>query len=156
MSWIDDEANRAREDDDGRRLREQAFAQQAPRLCRDLTYQVEQDVAEINGNEGLRRRRVGSDGLKFRETDNGFEVSKIVFPAVYLRVSYHGKSISVERETVTYEQSVKGKSSRTRENISIELDDSSRPVLAKEDGTRLSVVEASRYLLTPSLNMPPG
>ena len=147
MSWIDDATKQARDEDEERTRREQTFNQQAPGLWADLRYQVEQDITAINQNQELRARRLGGDELRLTTSDSSLVVSKMTFPAIHLRVQYHLRSISLEREVIANGQVIHPPV--TRESISIEQAPDYRLFLKSKQGKALTIVEASKYLLAP-------
>ena len=114
---------------------------------------MEQDVAAINRNEELRLRRLNGGKLEFSSAVSAFAVTKLTFPAVYLRVTNQGKTIGIEREVVTQEQGRSDKGGKkTRETLTFEIDADYNLHLKNQDGDSLSLAEASRHLLTQTFN----
>jgi hypothetical protein len=153
MSWIDDEARKARIEGEHRQAQEDSYAREVPRFWNDLRDQVEQDVAVINGNEELRRLRLGGDSLRFESpTQNGFAVSKLDYPALHLRVLNHGRVIEVTLEIKTAEQGTRGRRGKIeKDSLTFELDKNHYVRLMDGDGKELSIPDASRFILTKLL-----
>jgi hypothetical protein len=152
MSWVDDEAQKAKGDDEEKARSEQAYQDQRWGLWNDLRHRMEQDVEMINQNQDLIKRRLGGEKLTYQDNEGGeIDVTKITFTAVYLRVRNRGRYVEVEREIVTNGQSRRSK--KEKENLPLSMDQDYRLYLKTEaDNKPLTIQEASQYLLSPLLN----
>ena len=151
MSWIDDAAKKARDEDDDRSRREKAYEQELSGLWNDLVSQIKQDIEKINQNKDLLDRRLGGDILRFvPESAGKFIIEKRTFPAMYLTVENHHKYIAAERETVTNGQTRRSSKTGT-DRINIELDSNYNLFLslAHEDAKPVSISQVSQRLLEP-------
>jgi hypothetical protein len=152
MSWIEDEAIKAREQDEEAARRENAYQQQRWQLWRDLTTVIAQDVEQINQNEDLVKRKLGGEKLRFQgDGDGSIEIVKITITAMYLRIWNRGRHIEIEREIVTNGQERRAR--KEHENISLEIDGNYRLILKNEAGNGLTLIDASKYILTPILRL---
>jgi len=153
MSWIDDEAKKAKQFDEEKTRREQAYEQQVWGLWRDLQNQVKEDVDGINANAELVSRRLGGEKLRIGQHPDGadgFQVTKIVYTAVYLNVAFRQRYLEVERLTVP--NGPDRQTSKARERFDIDIDPHYH-LYFKDDGNNpITVADLSRRLLTPLLN----
>jgi hypothetical protein len=150
MSWIDDAARQAKEEDDVRALREEAFARQSQQLWGGLYHTLQEDVSRINQNQELLRRRLDETPLRIEDVEGGLKVTKITFPAIYLKVTFDGQRIHVAREIVLAREPKKANTER--EQINFEMSSDYQLFMKSDKGSRLSVPVASQHLLTPLLN----
>src|SRR5688500_3634528 len=77
MTWIDDVAKQARQDDEDRAARERAYREQVSGLWKGLQDRVSRDVQEINRNKYLVANRLHEEPLQFEEqSTSNFKVSR--------------------------------------------------------------------------------
>ena len=67
MSWVNDEAEKAKRSDEDRNRREKAYEQQMWGLWNVLKAQITNDVEEINQNQELVGRRLGGAKLELSD-----------------------------------------------------------------------------------------
>jgi hypothetical protein len=149
MSWISEEAERAKEIDDAKAHRDELYRNLAPGLWSGLKHHLQQDVENINRNEYLVEKRLGGRKLTFEQGDNQFNVTKIAYPAVYLRLHFNGRAVEVEREIVKNSNS--RQSRKEREEIHIGLDEDEHMFFINEKDQTFGVADAAQILLTPFL-----
>ena len=110
-----------------------------------LLERIEMGVAEINRNAEMVLRVLGGVGLSYRNGGDSVEVTRAAQPVIRLRVLNHGPSVTVEWETAS-------EGARKRGPLLFDNDPNRGPLLRKENGARMSLDEAVRYLLTPLLS----
>jgi hypothetical protein len=67
MSWVNDEAEKAKRSDEDRNRREKAYEQQMWGLWNVLKAQITNDVEEISQNQELVGRRLGGAKLELSD-----------------------------------------------------------------------------------------
>src|SRR4051812_33232003 len=117
---------------------------ESPIFWHALLEQIEQGVAEINQNRKMVARVLGGDSLSFRNGGDSLEVTRGALPVIRLRVTNHGLSVSVEWETPAEREKRRGP-------LLFDTGPDGAPLLRKENGARMLLDEAVRYLLTPLL-----
>jgi hypothetical protein len=153
MSWIDDEAKKAKDSDEERKKREETYDQQVWGLWQDLERQIKQDAEAINQNADLVSRRLGGEKLQIQTSPdgaNGLQVVKIVYTAIYLKVKFRHRYVDVERVIVTNGQD--RQSREEAERLDIDIDPNYRLYFKDENGKPITVADLSQRLLTPLLN----
>lgn len=146
--WIDDEANRAKSEDEARTRRQKLFIEQTAWLWSDLQRDIERDVEKINHNQELLSRRLGGEKLRFIDLGSEqIEVTKLGSPMIRLTLTNRGDHISAERMLTINGQA--GRPRQELDKLSINLDPNDRLFLRNEQGVDLQVSEISQYMLTP-------
>src|SRR5688572_30808357 len=98
MTWIDDIAKQAKQDDEDRAARERAYREQVSGLWKGLQDKVSRDVQEISRNKYLVANRLHNEPLQFEEqSTSSFKVSRITIPSLYMIVANRHRYIEVER-----------------------------------------------------------
>lgn len=154
MSWIAEFAIDAREEDDKRDRRENAYEQQMGGVWNSLVSRVRLDVEALNQHTYLLTHRLRGEKLIFeQEDDSSFKVSRMTIPSAYLTVTNRHRYFEVERKGRTTVDS-----ELSHEPIEkIQLEANSDFVLymsiPKTGAGALSFSDISRHLLQPMLSV---
>jgi hypothetical protein len=154
MSWVNDFADNARDDDDNRLRREKAYEQQMWGVWNSLVSKVRLDIEVINRDNDLIKRRLGGEKLRFEQPqgDSSFTVSKITIPSMYLTVSNRHRYFEVEvKSRITPDAEL---SHKPLERIAVEPDEAFNLYmhLPKTNAGSLSFDDISQHLLEPLMS----
>jgi len=150
MSWVNDEAEKAKQEDENKASYAQSFNEQSPGIWNGLKHKIAQDVEIINRNEDLVKRRLGGSKLHHQEDGEGVKIVKDTYPAIYLTINSRGRFIEISRKVVT-----NGENRRTREErevITMDMELNGPIVLMNEAGEGLNIADASKHILLPLLH----
>jgi hypothetical protein len=99
MSWIDDEAKRAKTLDDTKKERKELRKTQSPGLWSDLKGHLKTDIEDINKEQYLVEHRLGGLPLDHVDNEGQFKIIKRHLPSIHITLRYMTKYIEVVRET---------------------------------------------------------
>jgi hypothetical protein len=156
MTWIDDVAKQAQQDDEAKAARERAYNEQVNGLWSGLQDMVRRDVQEINRKKYLVENRLHKEPLQFEEQNSSsFKVSRVTIPSHYMVVSNRHRYIEVERSGRKTPDSETSREPLKKIEIETDADFHLYFVSPDAEDEAISIRDLSRYLLEPMLNLKP-
>jgi hypothetical protein len=156
MTWIDDVAKQARQDDEDKAARERAYNEQVNGLWNGLQDTVRRDVQEISRNKYLIENRLYKEPLQFEEqSTSSFKVARVTIPSHYMVVSNRHRYIEVERSGRKTPDSETSREPLKKIEIETDADFNLYFVSPNSEYEAISIKDLSRYLLEPMLSLKP-
>jgi hypothetical protein len=142
-NWIEEEAERYHREKEEQLLKEELLNNSNHWAI--LRQQVERDVTELN-NHPVWKEILGGIPVVVQNINDGFQIQKTTYPAVYVTVRGKDRQIEMKTETKDAETAA----GETDETLQLDARDG-KIILKKDQEYYVMPHEASRYILTPVL-----